>query len=61
MTHKEYLDKLQSYQTSDATVEIRQKAINTLNEEYRAQGGAVTIALKEFEESKPDLSDWKAN
>ena len=57
MTNKEYLNKLQEYQTSDAPVEVRQKDIDALNKEYNQDGGAITKALKDFEESAPYLKD----
>jgi hypothetical protein len=55
MTEKEYKAKLQMYQTSDASVEVKAQAIEKLNKEYGAD--AIIKANAMYEESKPDLDD----
>ncbi len=61
MTEKEYLDKRQAYMISDASVEVKEKAIQELGHNYNVENGLVSaIALKLHLDSLPEL-DGKAD
>ena len=58
MLESEYRAKLLMYQTSDAPVEVKAKAIEKLNKEYGIVSDEVLIKARAmYEESKPDLDD----
>ena len=52
MTNEEYTRKLESYMSSDAPIEIKGKAIDTLNDLYF---GVKQRAMKIIEESAPEI------
>ena len=58
MTNKEYLNKLQEYQTSDAPVEVRQKDIDALNKEYNQDGAVVFKDKSWLGRGEYDGSEW---
>ncbi len=52
MTNEEYTRRLEAYMSSDASIEIKSKAIDELNDLYF---GVKQRAMKIIEESAPEL------